>query len=299
MIRALLPGEISARRRPRALGMVWVCEALWAIVVAAPLSSFARHAFQNHPDGDALIFEPGARHLMAWLDLFGEHGATGNVVRITLLLLLLGAVLAQLPLAFLLAALATGEGEDGKQPRIGESLRASAGSILALGGVLVLVTLIEGFFLVIGGVAAGAASHAVAKHGTDAGAFWTLVGVFALFSIIAAWVGIAADLARAAIVRDVAITDDRPAGPLTLLALGIRRTARVGFRGHRRAIAEWAPRAAIGLALFALGAIASEVLGGRGGLALAALTVLHQVVIFGRVAVRASWLARALRIVGG
>jgi hypothetical protein len=45
------------------------------------------------------------------------------------------------------------------------------------------------------------------------------------------------------------------------------------------------------------GALLSNRIGGRGGAALVTLFVLHQLVVGARVALRASWMARAMRAV--
>jgi hypothetical protein len=47
----------------------------------------------------------------------------------------------------------------------------------------------------------------------------------------------------------------------------------------------------------AVGALVAARLGGRGGGALVALLLVHQLVLFARVALRASWLAKAARAV--
>jgi hypothetical protein len=107
------------------------------------------------------------------------------------------------------------------------------------------------------------------------------------------------DLARAAIVRDAGLT---PAAALcppggTLLVRGARTALRASRRALLRAVGAWAWRAALGLALLGAGAAAAQALGGRGGWALAGLWLIHQGVVLGRVALRASWLARALGLV--
>jgi hypothetical protein len=64
-----------------------------------------------------------------------------------------------------------------------------------------------------------------------------------------------------------------------------------------RATLGWAGRAAVGIALIATGFVAAGALGGRGGAALTGLFLVHQAVVLGRVALRASWMARALALV--
>jgi hypothetical protein len=292
MIRALAPDEIFARKRPRAIIVVYVWQLLWAILVAAPASGWAKSVIGGHPDGDAALFAPGGRFLMAWL---GGGDATLPVVfRTTTLLLLAGAVLSQIPLGILIASLATGDGEAGRAPKIGSALRSAAGSFLPLGGILALAGSIEGLVIAGGVFAAGGLDRLLSDRIGDARSFIVMIVVMVLFGAVACVIGVVADLARAAIVRDVALAD-APSSVWSVLARGIRQSvrARIG-----RAILEWLPRAAIGIALLALGALASEALGGKGGLALVALTIVHQSIVALRVVLRTSWLARALRIVG-
>jgi hypothetical protein len=75
----------------------------------------------------------------------------------------------------------------------------------------------------------------------------------------------------------------------------------VAFTTSRRALGRatlaWTARAVVGFALIAIGYVASDVLGGRGGTALTVLFIVHQGVVLGRVGLRASWMARALSLV--
>jgi len=59
----------------------------------------------------------------------------------------------------------------------------------------------------------------------------------------------------------------------------------------------WGWRALASLLPVAFGAIAAERMGGREGKALVGMFVIHQVIVGARVAFRASWLAKAMRIV--
>jgi hypothetical protein len=61
----------------------------------------------------------------------------------------------------------------------------------------------------------------------------------------------------------------------------------------------WAWRAAASLVPIVFGSLVAERLGGRGGLALVGLFGIHQTVVLSRVALRASWLAKAMRAVDG
>ena len=76
---------------------------------------------------------------------------------------------------------------------------------------------------------------------------------------------------------------------------------RSGFKAFRKqklaVFWSWAWRALVGVLLLGGSALASARLGGRPGVALAVLAVLHQLLVLVRVALRTSWLARALRAV--
>src|SRR5690606_3936791 len=53
--------EVRARRRPVATLLVYFWELAWALLVAAPVHAWARRSWGTHPDGDAVLFRPGAR----------------------------------------------------------------------------------------------------------------------------------------------------------------------------------------------------------------------------------------------
>ena len=59
----------------------------------------------------------------------------------------------------------------------------------------------------------------------------------------------------------------------------------------------WAWRAALSLGLVVIGIAASQALSGKGGAALLVLWLIHQAIVLVRVALRASWLARAIAFV--
>ena len=80
--------------------------------------------------------------------------------------------------------------------------------------------------------------------------------------------------------RDAARRTDRP------------ENAAVASLG--RATLSWTGRAIVGIALLAIGYVAADELGGGSGLSLTLLFAVHQAVVLGRVALRASWMARAL-----
>jgi hypothetical protein len=170
---------------------------------------------------------------------------------------------------------------------------------MPLAGALALATLVTTILLVGGVVAASAVDHAFESRLGDARSFQLRLVTLVLFLLLACVAGVLVDLARAAIARESGINlssgETRPAW--TVLARSLRVAFRTSRSRLRHALLAWAWRAALGVGLIALGYVAAHVLGGRGGGALAALFVIHQLVVLGRVALRASWLARAVAFV--
>ncbi len=112
--------------------------------------------------------------------------------------------------------------------------------------------------------------------------------VLALFLVAASAIGVAHDLARAAVVRfDVPGTRAVVLGSRTLRLAPLP----LWWSWAWRALASVAPVVAV--------ATVAGRLGARGAAALFFLFVLHQSVVLARVALRASWLAKALRAVDG
>lgn len=316
----LAPSSMHARRRPVAVASMFVAELAWALVVATPVHAWVRRAWASHPDGDRVLWAPGGRDLLMWL---GQDDAAMPVtVRTIIVLLAVGAVLMQLPLGALVASLAFGreitlptaevvtpEGDAEAAPApprtVIRSLRAvtawkiGVGAWLPLAGLLALGTVLSIVVLALGGILAGLAEHGLVESLGDARSFTASVVVFALFAALACVLGVLVDLARAAVVREVGIAaanGTSSPGWNTLLR-GIRTALSTARRSLGAATLGWAGRAVVGLALVAIGFVAASALGGRGGSALTALFIAHQGVVLGRVALRASWLARALALV--
>ena len=65
----------------------------------------------------------------------------------------------------------------------------------------------------------------------------------------------------------------------------------------RAAMLGWAWRTVLSLGLIGIGYVAAQAVGGKGGGALLALWLVHQGIVIARVALRASWLARAVSLV--
>ncbi len=328
-IAPLPPRSIHARKRPAAIVFVFLAEAAWALLVATPVHAWALRAWGNHPDGDAVLFIPGARDLMVWL---GQNDAALAVtVRTAIVLLAVSAVLMQLPLAALVASLAFGRvmpaaseepgdasGENAtseasppaapqestpppamRSLRLRGALQIGVSAFLPLAALLVIGSIASLVVLGLGGIAAAALDSAFTDSLGDARSFTLRVIVIAIFAAFAAVIGVVVDLARAAAVRESGLAAiEGTASPAWNVMLRALRIALKTSRFHLGAATlGWTARAVVGVALVAIGYVAADVLGGQGGLSLALLFAIHQAVALGRVALRASWMARAVALV--
>ncbi|MDB4937304.1 MAG: hypothetical protein JWP87_4276 [Labilithrix sp.] len=311
--------RIHARYRPTAIAFMFFAELAWALVVATPVHAWARRVWGAHPDGDAVLWIPGGRDLLVWL---GQNDAAlGVVTRTTLVLLVVGALLMQVPFGALVASLAFGR-EDALEPpdagaqtgaaepdaspparlrslRIVRALKIGVASFLPLSALLALGSAVSILVLAVGALAAAGIESAVTDSLGDARAFTVKLVVLALFGVLAAAFGIVVDLARAAVVREQGFAAiERTSTPAwgTMLR-GIRAALVTSRRGFGSALLAWTGRVVVGVALLAIGYVASDTFGGRGGTALTLLFIVHQGVVLGRVALRASWMARALSLV--
>ena len=306
----LAPSAIHARKRPVAVASMFVAELAWALVVATPVHEWVRRAWGAHPDGDAVLFARGGRDLLVWLGQ--EDAAMSVTARTTLALLVVGTLLLQVPFGALVASLAFDReiaappaGEATAPSRATRALpmatawKIGIASWLPLATLLAFSVLVSVIVLSLGGILAALVESGLTASLGDARSFTLRVVFFALFEAIAAVVGVVVDLARAAVVREIGIAHTAgtsAAGWRTMLrALGTAlATARMSLG---RASLDWTGRCVIGIALIAIGFVAANALGGRGGAALGGLFVIHQAVVLGRVALRASWMARALALV--
>jgi hypothetical protein len=83
----------------------------------------------------------------------------------------------------------------------------------------------------------------------------------------------------------------------TMMLRGLRIAFSVIRRSFRGAVVAWAWRALVALALLGVGYAIAHAIGGKGGTMLLVLWLVHQAIVLARVALRASWLARAVRLV--
>ncbi len=276
-------GSMRARRHPVVVLMVWAWTAVFGLAMAWPFARYVAGAYGAHPRGDGPLFDPGA---LALYDLVHHaRDATpalfGHLV-VVLPVALLGGLF---PLAALLVAVAHTT-RDRTNLRASALLRRATRSVPSLLFLLLLATIAEGLLV---GLAVGAGSlvtSSLAGSAGEARADQAGFVVGAVLMILVAAVGVMHDLARAAVVR---------------FRVSALRASVLGWKTLRRHpvanVFSWGWRALAALVPVVLGSMAAEKLGGRTGGALVGLFVIHQAVIGARVALRASWLARAMRSV--
>jgi len=275
--------SIHARSRPRALFAVWAWESVLALVGSLPAVALVRAAYGRHPEGDSPLWDPGSLPLLALLSREANGVRAANAT--AAVVLLLGAVLGLVPMAALMISISTATREGrpigGARTALGalQSFRPLFFLLVMIGaaqGVVVATAFLLGY---------GIESWATSSLGEALAQQVAVVfgGVVALGAVA---LGVVHDLARAAVVRF-------EAGAMTALTVGARALGRapvaVGWSWIWRALAAIAPVVAVAL-------LAGRI-GGRGGVALVVLACLHQSVVVARVALRASWLAKAIRVV--
>jgi hypothetical protein len=280
----LTTASMSARRHPRAVLAVWAWESVLALLASWPAASLVRAVYGSDPRGDAPLWTPGGHALLDFV-LHEEHGLRG-VTTGAILVLVIGAVAGLLPMTALMTSIAYATRDRravGFVRSVTEGLRHFRPMLVLLVIASVAQALVVGL-----GAAAGSLVESWA-HGMGEARAGQLEGlVLALFLLGASAVGVAHDLARAAVVRfDVRGVRGVMLGVRTLRLSPLPLWWSWAWRG----LASVAP-------VVAVAAVAGR-LGGDGAVAFVFLLVLHQSVVLARVALRASWLAKALRAVDG
>jgi hypothetical protein len=221
--------------------------------------------------------------LMAMLahDASGVRASTTTAAAVLALAVVAGLV----PLAAIMFALAS-SGLRGERIGAGRAIGRAVHAFPSFALLLFAMAAAEGVTVAIG-VLAGelVAAWAQARLG-EANAQELGVAAAAAFLPALALLAVLHDLARAAVVR-------LGARPVDALLAGVALMR----EGLWALVWSWAWRALAALApLIAVAAVAERI-GGRGGAALVTLGVLHQLVVLVRIALRTSWLAKALRSV--
>jgi hypothetical protein len=275
--------KIRARIHPAAIAGVWAWQTTFALLAAYPAAALVGAVYGNDPRGDAPLGASGALALLDFLrvNIHGLRAAAGGTALVTVAAVLTGL----LPLAALMTTMAHAT-HGGHRIGAARAIGGAVGSGRALAGLLVGVGAAEvlavAAAVILGEVAEGSA-HAWLG---EARAQMLAIAIGTVALVPACAIGVVHDLARAAVVR------------LQLGTLGAWIAGYRSFRDAPIALAwSWAWRALASLAPVAVVALLADRLSWRGGWALVTLAVLHQAVVLIRVALRASWLAKALRTV--
>jgi hypothetical protein len=272
---------MRARRRPLAVGVFWCWESLLALALASAVASVARHAYGTHPDGDGPLFHAGALEL---LDLLVHSvAAAGPLLSLLLLVVAVAFIVGLIPSAMLMASIAFTT-RDKRAPSLRKAIGRALGAFAPSAAVTLITGTLQVVFVGVGiTMARIVAPAAVLSYGEPGGdKVAAAIALSALF--VAMLVGVVGDVARAAVVRF-------EIGGVTALDLAWR------LFGSFPLMLTWSYvwRLLASLAPIAIVAVVADKLGGLPGAALIALTVLHQLVIASRAAIRASWLALAMR----
>lgn len=281
---ALLPNHaMRARRCPGPIAVLWAWDAALGAALAWPFVAIVRAAYGTHPRADAALWDPGALTL---LDLLVRRlPELSSLVAHAAVVTLLGALLGLVPSAALLACLAFA-GQGGRPPPVRAAL-ALATTAFGPFSLLLLVTLLfQGSMVAAAAAAASLAVEGFSRTYGQSTAELVALVVLVLGAGVAALAGVVQDAARAAVVRF-------GLGALAAMRVAIGTVA----RAPGEAFWSWSWRAGASLVPVAFGSLLASKVGGRGGAALVALFVVHQLVVGARVAVRASWLSWAMRAV--
>jgi hypothetical protein len=188
------------------------------------------------------------------------------------------------PLAALMVAISTAT-RDGRGIGLPRTLERALRVFRPLAVLLVVFSMLQGLVALAAFLLGESAQSWTSPSLGEAYAQQLAIGVGAAVLLGAVALGVAQDLARAAVIR-------QGLSAMSALTLGVRALRRapiaIGWSWAWRALAALAPIVAV--------ALLANRIGGRGGIALIVLAVLHQCVILSRVALRASWLAKAMRV---
>ncbi len=279
----LTTDAMRARRHPWAVVGLWAWETALALLFAWPAASLSGAVFGRGTAGDGVAWTPGGISLLDALTR-NEPGMSA-ITTAGIAVLAVGAVAGLVPLGSTLTVMAYAT-RDGRSAGVVRALSEGLRLFPAMLLLLVLASVAQAATLVVG-AGAGSLVESWMHTGLGEARAQQVQGLFLLLALgVASAIGAAHDLSRAAVVR---------------FKVGGFRGAMLGTRTLRLAPMgmwwSWAWRAVASLAPVVAAAWVTGRLGGRAGMALVVVFALHQLVIAARVALRTSWLARALRAV--
>jgi hypothetical protein len=279
--------SIRARRNPLTIAGLWAWRTVLASLVGGPAAVLVGQAFPAPPRGDTVLWDPGAHALMVFV-LREAHGLRA-IAREAAMVLAIGAIVGLLPMAIAMVAIAHGRGGPlGRRTALGRSAAVAIRRLPALVRLAIVMTTtqaaIVGAAALLGHIATAVGSNALGEARAE------LAGDVVAMTLAPAFlaVGVAHDLARAAVVRSRV-----GATRAFFVGVGAWRAAPLGIGWA------WAWRSSAGLVPVLLASLLASRIGGvQGAFPLLALAIAHQAAVGVRIAFHVSWLAKALRSVG-
>ena len=274
---------MRARRRPFSILAFALYQAAVGCLVAWPIAKTVGATFGRNPHGDAALFEEGGYALVDWLR--NSEDALAALSSLAVPVFLAGSVLGLIPVISLFASIAHTT-PDLRTPRARHLAPYVASTFAPMTALLVFSCALKIAALLLLTALFGALQSALGPKMGEVRADEVALALVAVLALVIPVTDIVQDMARAALVRYQASF-----GQSVRIALRsfVRTPLRSFFSYAWRTAAAWVP-------VLLVAPLATR-FGGRPGLALGALFVLHQSVVFARAALRASWFAKALRIV--
>lgn len=276
---ALAPSELQARKRPFVVLGVALARAFCGFCLAYPLAALVEQSgIGQRAQGDRALFEGGGYLLLELARLQGP--ALMATARGLLPMLLLGLVLTAICNAVLLVTI----NESERLKSVGW-LSLSLSCVPALCAIAVAALIAQGACMLVGALMADAVPNWLGRPQLTTA---LQAGAWLVALLVAGALGGLADLTRASLVRS------RETLPQALARAWSCLQAQ-----PIRACFGWVP---YGLPFVAAALLAYALTGAidvsrDGAWRVAAVFVVHQLVIVVSVAARASWFARALRLV--
>ncbi len=279
----LANSAMRARQRPFAIALMYAFEVALALAVTWPIARFVSASYGSHPQGDAPLWQPGGLSLLDLL-VRSENVLPALSAHVAMVIAI-GIVLGLFPLAALIVSIAYTTPQR-RSPPFRRVLSCAAATMPSLTLLLLVMAVVQGLVALGGVLATGAVASSCTSSMGEARAQQLGGIVAAVFVLVVAMAGVVHDLARTAAVRF-------EIGPFAALRIALRTWQ----RGPFRVTWSWCWRVIVAWLPIMMGAFVAHRLGGRGGGPLFAVLAVHQLVILSRVALRASWLAKALRMV--
>jgi len=274
---------MRARRRPFSILAFALYQAAVGCLVAWPIARTVGATFGHNPHGDAALFEEGGYALADWLR--NSDDALAALTSLAVPVYFAGALLGLVPIIALFASIAHTT-PDLRTPRARHLAPYVAGTFAPMTALLILSGALKVLLMMLAAAVFGALASSLSPRWGEVRADELALAAAALVALLVPVTDIVQDMARAALVRYRANFGQA-------LRLALRAFARTPMRSlfsyGWRGAAAWIP-------ILLVAPLATR-FAGRPGLALGALFVLHQSVVFARAALRASWFAKALRIV--